>query len=199
MGIWFWVLIGVAAVAILIGLFVWSTQNSLTKLRVRVDEAWSDVLVQLKRRSDLTPNLVQSVQSYATHEREVLERIVEARSAVMSAADSGPQAMALADEEFGSALNSVLAVAEQYPKLKANENFLQLQHSLVTTEDKIQAARRFYTGTVRNLNIKVNTFPASLVARALGFTVRPFFEVDDPAALEKAATVEFSGHSSRPE
>lgn len=184
-------LIAIIAVVVLIGLFFWATYNGLVKLNIRVDEAWSDITVQLKRRADLIPNLVESVKGYAAHEKGVFEAVTEARSAVINATSQGPAATAKAENQFESALKSLFAVAEAYPQLKANENFLQLQNELVDTEDKIQASRRFYNGGVRDLNTKVKMFPANMIAGMLGFKEREFFEVEDMASVEKPVEVKF--------
>lgn len=165
--------------------------NSLVRANVRVDEAWSDITVQLKRRADLIPNLVNTVKGYATHEKGVFERVTEARAAVVSA--QGVQQTAEAENMLTGALKSLFAVAEAYPDLKANENFRALQDELVDTEDKIQAARRFYNGSARDLNIKVQTFPTNLFAGMLGFKTREFFEVEEAeaAAINKPTEVKF--------
>jgi LemA protein len=184
-------LIALIAVVVLIGLFFWATYNGLVKLNIRVDEAWSDITVQLKRRADLIPNLVESVKGYAAHEKGVFEAVTEARSAVINATSQGPAATAKAENQFEGALKSLFAVAEAYPQLKANENFLQLQNELVDTEDKIQASRRFYNGGVRDLNTKVKMFPANMIAGMLGFKEREFFEVEDMASVEKPVEVKF--------
>lgn len=184
-------LIAIIAVVVLIGLFFWATYNGLVKLNIRVDEAWSDITVQLKRRADLIPNLVESVKGYAAHEKSVFEAVTEARSAVINATSQGPAATAKAENQFEGALKSLFAVAEAYPQLKANENFLQLQNELVDTEDKIQASRRFYNGGVRDLNTKVKMFPANMIAGMLGFKEREFFEVEDMASVEKPVEVKF--------
>lgn len=183
-----WIILGVV---VLLGIFVWATYNSLVTLRVRVDEAWSDINVQLKRRLDLIPNLVETVKGYAKHEKAVFENVTEARSAVMSA--KGPKETAKAENQFEGALKSLFAVAEAYPDLKANENFVELQRELVDTEDKIQASRRFYNGGVRELNTKVQTFPANVVAAMFKFTNREFFDVDDSEreAANKPTEVKF--------
>lgn len=184
-------LIAIIAVVVLIGLFFWATYNGLVKLNIRVDEAWSDITVQLKRRADLIPNLVESVKGYAAHEKGVFEAVTEARSAILSATAQGPAAAAKAENQFEGALKSLFAVAEAYPQLKANENFMQLQNELVDTEDKIQASRRFYNGGVRDLNTKVKMFPANMIAGMLGFKEREFFEVEDMASVEKPVEVKF--------
>jgi LemA protein len=165
--------------------------NGLVRANVRVDEAWSDITVQLKRRFDLIPNLVNAVKGYATHEKEVFEKVTSARSALMNA--SGPAETGKAENQFQGALKSLFAVAEAYPDLKANENFKHLQEELVDTEDKIQASRRFYNGSARDLNIKVKTFPTSIFAGMLGFKAREFFEVDEnqTAAIAEPTAVKF--------
>lgn len=175
----------------LIVLFVWLTYNGLITLMVRVEEAWSDITVQMKRRADLIPNLIESVKGYAAHEKSVFEEVTKARSAVMDATKQGPKEAAKAENMFEGALKSLFAVAESYPDLKANQNFLQLQQELVDTEDKIQASRRFYNGGVRDLNTKIQQFPAVLVAGMFGFKSKEFFEVDDQAAIEKPVEVKF--------
>ena len=184
-------LIAVVAVVVIIGVFFWATYNGLVKLNIRVDEAWSDITVQLKRRADLIPNLIETVKGYAAHESQVFEDVTKARTAVLDATQQGPAATAKAENQFEGALKSLFAVAEAYPDLKANENFLQLQGELVDTEDKIQASRRFYNGGVRDLNTKVQTFPNNLIAGMLGFTNREFFEVEDMASVEKPVEVKF--------
>jgi LemA protein len=151
--------------------------NSLVRSNVRVDEAWSDITVQLKRRADLIPNLIETVKGYAKHEKGVFEEVTRARSALLGA-QTVPEA-AKAENQFQQALKSLFAVAEAYPDLKANENFKHLQEELVDTEDKIQASRRFYNGSARDLNIKVKTFPTNIFAGMLGFKEREFFEVDE--------------------
>ncbi len=165
--------------------------NGLVKANVRVDEAWSDITVQLKRRADLIPNLVETVKGYAKHEKEVFENVTKARSAILGA--QGVEDTAKADNMMTSALKSIFAVAEAYPDLKASQNFAQLQADLTDTEDKIQAARRFYNGSARDLNIKVQTFPTNIFAGMLGFKKREFFELDEAenAAVQKPTDVKF--------
>lgn len=173
-------------VAVMIGMY-----NGLVKLRVRVEEAWSDITVQLKRRYDLIPNLVDTVKGYAKHEKTVFENVTKARNSAISA--SGVKETAEAENQFQATLKSLFAVAEAYPDLKANENFKQLQSELVDTEDKIQAARRFYNGAVRELNTKIQTVPTNIIAGMFGFSQREFFEVDEAEAeaVKKAVDVEF--------
>lgn len=184
-------LIVIIAVVVLVGLFFWATYNGLVKLNVRVEEAWSDITVQLKRRADLIPNLVEAVKGYASHEKGVFQEVTEARAAVMEATKKGPAEAAKAENQFEGALKSLFAVAEAYPELKANQNFMQLQNELVDTEDKIQASRRFYNGGVRDLNTKIQTFPNNLIAGSLGFAKREFFEVEDMVSVEKPVEVKF--------
>ena len=184
-------LIIIVAVAAVIGLFFWVTYNGLVKLNVRVQEAWSDITVQLKRRADLIPNLIESVKGYAAHEKQVFQDVTEARANVLNATTQGPAATAKAENQFEGALKSLFAVSEAYPELRASENFQQLQNELVDTEDKIQASRRFYNGGVRDLNTKIQQFPANLIAGMLGFKNREFFEVEDMASVEKPVEVKF--------
>jgi len=183
------ILFVVVGAVLLLGLFVAGIYNSLVKSKVRTDEAWSDITVQLKRRSDLIPNIVKAVKGYAKHEKKVFTDVTEARSAVTDA--KGPAETAKADNMFEQALKSLFAVAENYPDLKANENFKHLQEELVDTEDKIQASRRFYNGSVRDLNTKIRVFPTNIFAGMLGFKTREFFEVDNSEELKKAPNVDF--------
>jgi LemA protein len=170
--------------------------NSLVRSKVRTDEAWSDITVQLKRRYDLIPNLVNTVQGYATHEKTVFEDVTKARTAAMGAQTVGQAAQA--DNQFQQALKSLFAVAENYPDLKANQGFQQLQAELVDTEDKIQAARRFYNGAARDLNIKIQSFPTNIFAGLLGFKQREFFDVDanQAAVVAEPVKVDFSKSTS---
>jgi len=181
-----WIVLGIVAV---LALFLWMTYNALVTLKVRVDEAWSDITVQLKRRLDLIPNLVNSVKGYAAHESGVFEKVTEARANALNA--QGVKETAAAENQFEGALKSLFAVAESYPDLKANQNFLQLQQELVDTEDKIQASRRFYNAGVRDLNTKIQIFPNNVFAGMLGFKQREFFEVEDMAFVEKPVDVQF--------
>lgn len=175
-----------------VGLFFWLTYNSLVRLNVRVDEAWSDITVQLKRRADLIPNLIETVKGYASHERQVFEEVTAARAATINpAALADPKAAAQADGALQGALKSLFAVSEAYPQLQASTNFLQLQNELSDTEDKIMAARRFYNSGVSQLNIKIKQFPNTLFAGMLGFSSRAFFQVDDDAAIANPPSVSF--------
>lgn len=179
------IVVAVLAVAV-IGMY-----NSLVRLSVRVDEAWSDITVQLKRRADLIPNIVETVKGYAKHEKGVFKEVTEARSAVVNA--SGVKETADAENMLTGALKSLFAVAEAYPDLKANENFKHLQEELVDTEDKIQAARRFYNGSARDLNIKIQTVPTNIIAGIFNFNSREFFEVEEAeaAAIAKPTDIKF--------
>lgn len=186
----FLIVIGVIVLlVVIIGIYLWSTYNSLVSLNVRVDEAWSDITVQLKRRADLIPNLIEAVKGYAAHEKAVFENVTKARAETLAA--SGPAEAAVAENHMQAALKSIFAVAEAYPQLQASQNYLQLQGELVDTEDKIQASRRFYNGGVRELNTKIKIFPNTLFVRGLGFKEREFFEVSDSAAIAEPPRVQF--------
>lgn len=183
-----WIALGVLALIIIYVIFAY---NSLVRLNTRVEEAWSDITVQLKRRADLIPNLVKTVKGYTKHEKETLSSVTAARASVMKAANAGPEAVAKAEGQMTSALKSLFAVSESYPDLKADQTFLELQRDLTDTEDKIQASRRFYNGGVRDLNTKIKTFPTNLFAEKLGFKAKEFFEVEDREAIDKPVDVEF--------
>ena len=183
-----WIILGAV---VLLGLFLWVTYNGLVTLNVRVSEAWSDITVQLKRRADLIPNLVEAVKGYAGHESKVFQDVTEARANVLNATGKGPKETAAAENQFEGALKSLFAVSEAYPELRASENFQQLQAELVDTEDKIQASRRFYNGGVRDLNTKIQVFPNNIFAGMLGFKSKEFFEVEDMASIEKPVEVKF--------
>lgn len=179
----------VGALVVILIAYVWVTYNSLVTLRVRVDEAWSDITVQLKRRADLIPSLVQTVKGYAEHEKGVFEAVTQARAETVSA--QGPEEASAAEGHMQQALKSIFAVAEAYPQLQASTNFLQLQSELVDTENKIQASRRFYNGGVREFNTKIQLFPNSIFARGMGFNEREFFEVGDVAAISEPPRIQF--------
>jgi len=179
----------VVLLAIIVGVYLWTTYNGLVTMNVRVDEAWSDITVQLKRRADLLPNLIETVKGYATHEKGVFEAVTKARAESLSAGT--PAEASVAENHVQAALKSVFAVAEAYPQLQASQNYLQLQGELVDTEDKIQASRRFYNGGVRELNTKIKVFPNTLFVRGLGFSERDFFEVSDAAAIAEPPRVQF--------
>lgn len=174
-----WIAVGAAAI---IGIWLVALFNGLITLRNRVDESWSDIDVQLKRRYDLIPNLVETVKAYAAHERELFEKVAEARSAAMGARTPGEHDKA--ENALTGTLKTLFAVAENYPDLKASQNFLQLQDELSDTENKVQAARRFYNGNVRDFNIKIQQFPGNLIAKSLGFAKREFFGIMNGAERE---------------
>jgi LemA protein len=176
------VLIIVLAIVAIIAVWGFVTYNRLVRLSVSADEGESEIDVQLKRRHDLIPNLVETVKGYAAHERATLERVTEARGAAMGA--QGPQERAAAEGELSQALGRLFAVAEAYPDLKANTNFLELQRELTATEDRIQAARRFYNTQVEALNTKIQSLPSKIVARMGNFREREFFELEDRADAE---------------
>jgi LemA protein len=169
----------VAAVAIVIALYLIVVFNRLIRQRNVVREGWSGIDVQLKRRTDLIPNLVEAVKGYAKHERSLFEEIASRRAASVAPHDVSGQA--LAERALAGSLGKLMAVAEAYPELKANQNFLELQKELADIEDHIQMARRYYNGAVRNLNISIQSFPDVIVARLLGFREEPFFELESRA------------------
>jgi LemA protein len=176
---WDWVAYGVLAAVLLYIVIVF---NRLVRLRNVVREAWSGIDVQLKRRTDLVPALVETVKGYATHERTLLEEVTRKRAMSIDAQAAGNVTQnAQATQQLGSAVGRLIAVAEAYPQLKANENFLKLQEQLSEIEEQLQYARRYYNGAVRNLNISIQSFPELLISKPLGFSERPFFELDDRA------------------
>jgi len=174
-----YIIIGIAVV-----FFLWAIAiyNGFVKLINRAKEAWADIDVQLKRRYDLIPNLVETVKGYATHEREAFENVTKARAMALGA--QGLEEKGKAENMLTGALKSVFAIAEAYPQLKANENFLELQRELSDTENKIQAARRFYNGNVRDLNIGVETFPKNIIANMFKFSKMEFFQLEEGEARE---------------
>ncbi len=177
-----WTIIAVVAVII-----VWlvATYNRLITLRNRSDESWSDIDIQLKRRHDLIPNLVEAVKGYASHERGVLENVTKARAEAINAEKSGdPKKMQESENMLSGALKSLFAVSENYPDLKASQNFIELQRELRDTEDKIQASRRFYNTNIRDINIKIQSFPSNIIANMFGFKKRDFFEMEKPEERE---------------
>ncbi len=180
-----WIIVGVV---VLIVIVLAAMYNGLVKLNIRADEAWSDIEVQLKRRLDLIPNLVKTVKGYAKHEKGVFEEVTAARSAMLKA--EGPKESGKAENMLEGALKSIFAVAEAYPDLKANENFKHLQEELVDTEDKIQASRRFYNGSARDLNIKIKTFPNNFFAGVFGFKEKEFFELEEAESAKASQPVE---------
>ena len=190
MSIWLWIAIGalVAAAA-----FVWLTYNRMVARRLAVDNSWSQIDVQLRRRHDLIPNLVEAVRGYASHERSTFERVSEARSTAIAA--DGPPQRAAAEGALVRATGDLLAVAEAYPQLEASENFSRLMSELSETEDKIAIARRVYNDTVETYNTLIQVFPAVIVARGFGFRRREFF--DAPAEAEAAPRVEIGSAEGR--
>lgn len=175
-------LIVIVVFVVLILLYGVLTFNGLVRLRNRTREAYSDIETQLKRRYDLIPNLVETVKGYAAHERGTFEAVTAARSNAVGA--QGPEAQGQAENMLTQALGKLFAVAEAYPDLKANQNFLDLQNQLTDTEDKIQASRRFYNMNVRDLNTKIEQFPSNLIAGMANFTQSEFFEIENPAERE---------------
>jgi LemA protein len=175
--LWLWILIGVVVVLLV---FLVLGYNRLVRLRQEVNTGWANIDVQLQRRADLIPNLVETVRGYASHERETFEEVTQARSALRQAGT--PAAAAVADAGLTAALGKLFAVAEAYPELKASKNFLELQEELTDTEDKISAARRYYNATVMHFNTAIQSFPWLLVAGPFGFTAREFFSAEGDTA-----------------
>jgi LemA protein len=186
------IVIVIVVVLIVLGLIVAGLFNGLVKLNQQATEAWSDITVQLKRRYDLIPNLVSTVQGYASHEKTVFEDVTKARTSAMGAQTVADTAKT--ENQFQQTMKSLFAVAENYPDLKASQNFQELQAELTDTEDKIQASRRFYNGVVRDFNTKRSVFPTNLIARRLGFNQnKEFFEVDESqnAIIQNPVAVKF--------
>ncbi len=181
------VFIGVVVLVLLAGIAIY---NRLVRLRTTVKSSWSDIDVHLKKRYDLVPNLVETVKGYATHERSVFERVTEARSVAMRA--SSPADKAKAENLFTDTLKSLFAVAEAYPDLKANANFMQLQSQLKELEDNIESARRYYNAVVREYNIMTESFPSNIVASQFRFTREEFFELEEASVERKPVRVSFS-------
>jgi LemA protein len=169
-----WIVLGIVVVLALAAIWIY---NRLVTLRTRVDNGWSQIDVQLRRRADLIPNLVETVKGYAAHERELFERVTEARTRSLGATGVADQADA--ENQVSAGLRKLLAVVENYPDLKANQNFLALQEELIGTESKIAYARQFYNDQVMRLNTLIQSFPSSIVARLFGFQERPFFEIEE--------------------
>ncbi len=185
-------------VAVAFVLYLIFTYNNFVKLTQRTKEAWADIDVQLKRRHDLIPNLIETVKGYAAHERAALDAVTEARAKATSThIDAGGitpatmEAMAGAEAMLGGALGKLIAVAEAYPDLKANQNFMQLQTELADTENKIQAARRFYNGNVRDLKIALQSFPSNMVGSTFGFKEEQFFELAEDSVEREVVKVAF--------
>ncbi len=175
-----WIII--AIIVVILGLWLIMAYNGLVTRRLQVKEAWSDIDVQLKRRYDLIPNLIETVKGYAAHEKETLDAVISARNSAMQVHDTKgatPEQMAVAEGTLAGALKSVFALSEAYPDLKANTNFLKLQDELSDTENKIQAARRFYNGNVRDLNTAIQAFPTNMIVGMFGFHEEKFFEIED--------------------
>ena len=164
----------VVALVVIIGVYLWATYNSLVALNVRVDEAWSDITVQLKRRADLLPNLIETVKGYASHEKAVFENVTRARAETLSA--GGPGAAGVAEGHLQQALRSLFAVAEAYPELKANEHFMQLQQRISSLENGIADRRELYNEAVNLNNVRIEQFPDAFIARAFGFDEKPLLE-----------------------
>ncbi|MCA9367703.1 LemA family protein [Candidatus Kaiserbacteria bacterium] len=190
-----WIILGIIAVVLFYGIFAY---NNFVKLTQRAKEAWADIDVQLKRRYDLIPNLVETVKGYVTHERETLEAVVEARAKAtqvhVDPSNITPeqiQAMAGAEQALSGALGKLLAVAEAYPDLKASQNFSQLQNELTDTENKIQAARRFYNGNVRDLLIALQSFPSNVIGNMFNFKPMEYFELEEGSVEREPVKVDF--------
>ena len=183
---WLWIVVGLVALLLVAGILVY---NRLVALRNRVDNGWAQIDVQLRRRYDLIPNLLETVRGYAIHERELFEHVTEARTRAIDANAVPDQARA--ENQITRGLRQLLAVAEDYPDLKANENFLALQEELTGTESKIAYARQFYNDQVMRLNTLIDSFPSNLVARAFGFRNREFFDIEDP--IRGPSVVDFPG------
>lgn len=188
-GVFLWVTLGLALAIVVIAIFAWVAYNRLVAYNVRVDEAWSDITVQLKRRADLIPSLIETVKGYASHEKSVFKQVTLARAASIGA--SGVAEAAAADNQLQAALKSIFAVAEAYPQLQASQNFLDLQAQLTDTENKIQASRRFYNGGVRDLNTLIGVFPSNIVARIAKLSTREFFDVERSEALQSPPKIVF--------
>jgi LemA protein len=184
-----WVLIGIVVLVVLALLWAVVAYNGLIKLRNLVQESWKQIDVELHRRYDLIPNLVETVKGYATHEREVFEEVTRARASAAGATGS-PAQQAAAEGPFMAALGKLFAVAEAYPDLKANTNFLELQTQLTQTEDRIAAGRRFYNANVRSFNTKIQTVPTNVVANMFNFKEAEYFEAEEPE-VRKAPEVRF--------
>jgi len=183
-----WFLIAILVIAVIIVIWAIAAYNGLVRLRNLVQEAWRQIDVELQRRHDLIPNLVETVKGYAKHERETLEAVTQART-IAAAPGSSPAEQAQQENILTQALGRLFAVAEAYPDLKANQNFMQLQQELTNTEDRIAAGRRFYNANVRTLNTRIETFPTMLIANMFGFHREEYFETED--AARQAPNVQF--------
>ena len=174
----------ILALVVGIGIYVISLYNRLVKLRQMVSEGWSGIDVQLKRRADLIPNLLETVKGYMKHEKSVLEEVTRLRTRAVEASGESPAERGKIEAALSGALGRLMAVAESYPDLKANQNFIEFQEALENTENEISMSRRYYNGAVRNNNIAVESFPSNLVANNFGFSTAEYFELDDPADRE---------------
>jgi len=190
-----WILIGIVGVLVVYAVYAY---NNFVKLSQRAKEAWADIDVQLKRRYDLIPNLIETVKGYAAHEKEALQAVTDARATAtqmhVDPSKVSPEqitAMAGAENALGGAIGNLLAIAEAYPDLKANTNFLELQRELSDTENKIQAARRFYNTNVRDLNIALESFPSNIIGKTFNFTAEEYFELEETSAAREPVKVEF--------
>lgn len=190
-----WLILGILALVVVVGIFAY---NNFVKLTQRTKEAWADIDVQLKRRYDLIPNLVETVKGYASHERETLESVTQARTmATQTHIDAGsitPEQMAAmsgAESALGGALGKLIAISENYPDLKANTNFVELQRELSDTENKIQASRRFYNGNARDLKISLQSFPSNIIGNMFNFKEEPFFELAEGSVEKDPVKVSF--------
>ncbi|MEO6818371.1 MAG: LemA family protein [Ginsengibacter sp.] len=171
-----WIVLGII---VLLVLWIISMYNSLVKLKIKVDNSWSDIRVFLKKRYDLIPNLVNTVKGYATHERETFEKVTAARNAATAIAPGDVEGAAKANEVLGGALRGLLAISENYPELKANQNFIELQNALQAIEGDLANARRYYNATVRDYNTAIQQFPGVIIANMSGFKAHEFFELDN--------------------
>lgn len=171
-----WIVLGI--IVILIFWFI-GVYNGMVKAKIKIDNSWSDISVFLKKRFDLIPNLVNTVKGYAAHESQTLEKVVQARNAAVAVPPTDVQGMAQANQQLGGALRGLLAIAENYPDLKANTNFLDLQRTLQSIEEDLSSARRYYNATVRDYNTSIQQFPGVIVARMAGFNAREFFELEN--------------------
>lgn len=180
------IVVGILAI---VGIYLWATYKSLVQLNGRVDEAWDEITAQLHRRANALPELIDTVMGYAPHEKAVFENVTRARAETLAA--KGPAEAGVAEGHLQQGVKLLIGVAEAYPQLLTSQSFLQLQHSIVDTEEKIQASRRFYNGGVRELNTKIKVFPNNLFASRLGFPQREFFEVVDGAAILEPPRVQF--------
>ena len=179
----------IVGLLVLLALWFWAVYNGLIRFKERTDEAWSDIEVQMKRRYDLIPNLVETVKGYVKHEEGTLTKVIEARNKAMGATTSAEHAQA--ENMLSGTLKSLFALSEAYPDLKANQGFLDLQHELRDAEDKIQASRRFYNANVRDFNIKIKVFPTNMVAGMLGFKKYDYFDIPDNGPESQAVQVKF--------